>query len=72
MERNLDRRVEALVRVDDSIHKSELAQILNLSTSDLFRMWEMAEDDSWHYRKNGAEGKPLEDFQEHFIERYKK
>jgi polyphosphate kinase len=72
MERNLDRRVEALVRIDDSFHKSELAQILNLSTSDQFRMWEMAEDDSWNYRKNGVEGKALEDFQEHFIERYKK
>jgi polyphosphate kinase len=72
MERNLDRRVEALVRIDDSFHKSELAQILNLSTSYQFRMWEMAEDDSWNYRKNGVEGKALEDFQEHFIERYKK
>jgi hypothetical protein len=35
-------------------------------------MWEMAEDDSWHYVKHGPEGKSLEDFQEYFIERYKK
>jgi polyphosphate kinase len=72
MERNLDRRVEALIRVEDPAHKSELASILELSASPAFRKWEMAEDDTWHYIKNGTEGKALEDFQEHFIERYKK
>ena len=72
MERNLDRRVEALVRVDEESHKDNLAEILDLSTSDQFRMWEMVEDDTWRYKKVGLEGKALEDFQEHFIERYKK
>ena len=72
MERNLDRRVEALIRVEDPAHKSELASILELSASPRFRKWEMAEDDTWHYIKNGTEGKALEDFQEYFIERYKK
>jgi polyphosphate kinase len=72
MERNLDRRVEALIRVDDATHKAELMTILELSASPRFRKWEMAEDDTWHYIKNGPEGKALEDFQEYFIERYKK
>lgn len=72
MERNLDRRVEALVRIDESEHKAELQEILDLSFSGRFRMWEMTEDDSWSYIKQGAEGQALEDFQEHFIERYKK
>jgi polyphosphate kinase len=72
MERNLDRRVEALVRIDVESHKKELSEILDLSTSDLFRMWEMTEEDTWHYKKIGLEGKALEDFQEHFIERYRK
>ncbi|CAN2177752.1 Ppk Polyphosphate kinase [Candidatus Nanopelagicaceae bacterium] len=72
MERNLDRRVEALIRVDKEEHQNELKTILELSISPRFRMWEMQEDDSWHYIKNGPEGKPLEDFQEYFIERYKK
>ncbi len=72
MERNLDRRVEALIRVDEEDHKDELRTILDLSISPRFRMWEMTEDDSWHYIKNGPEGKQLEDFQEYFIERYKK
>lgn len=72
MERNLDRRVEALVRIDVESHKRDLTEILDLSTSDQFRMWEMVEDDTWQYKKIGLEGKALEDFQEHFIERYKK
>jgi polyphosphate kinase len=72
MERNLDRRVEALVRIDESEHKAELQEILDLSFSGRFRMWEMTEEDSWNYIKQGEEGKALEDFQEHFIERYKK
>jgi polyphosphate kinase len=72
MERNLDRRVEALVRVQELSQKQHLSEILELSLSGRFRMWEMAEDDSWIYIKNGSEGKALEDFQEHFIERYKK
>ena len=72
MERNLDRRVEALIRIDEAEHKVDLATILDLSSSPRFRMWEMAEDDTWHYNKNGPEGKALEDFQEYFIERYKK
>jgi polyphosphate kinase len=72
MERNLDRRVEALIRIDEPHHKAELSEILDLSLSPRFRMWEMSEDDSWSYVKNGPEGKQLEDFQEFFIERYKK
>jgi polyphosphate kinase len=72
MERNLDRRVEALVRVDQPEHRSHLNEILELSISPRFRMWEMTAEDTWHYIKIGPEGKPLEDFQEYFIERYKK
>jgi polyphosphate kinase len=72
MERNLDRRVEALIRIDEPHHKAELSEILDLSLSPRFRMWELSEDDSWSYVKNGPEGKQLEDFQEFFIERYKK
>ena len=72
MERNLDRRVEALVRIDEPNHRNELATILELSISPRFRMWMMEDDDSWRYIKQGPEGNALEDFQEYFIERYKK
>ncbi|MFM6941106.1 MAG: polyphosphate kinase 1 [Candidatus Planktophila sp.] len=72
MERNLDRRVEALIKVDSQEHKNELELILELSQSPRFRKWEMLNDDSWQYIKNGPEGKLLEDFQEYYVERYKK
>jgi polyphosphate kinase len=71
MERNLDRRVEALIRIERPEHKAELSEILDLSVSPRFRMWQMNEDDNWSYEKNGPEGKQLEDFQEYFIERFK-
>jgi polyphosphate kinase len=64
--------VEALLRIDNEGHKAALSEILTLSTSPRFRMWEMTEDDTWRYIKNGPEGKELEDFQEYFLERYKK
>jgi hypothetical protein len=32
----------------------------------------MNRDDKWDYTKSDSEGKALEDFQEHFIERYRK
>jgi polyphosphate kinase len=72
MERNLDRRVEALIRIDQPEHKAELSEILDLSVSPKFRMWEMNEEDGWSYIKKGPEGKQLEDFQEFFIERFKR
>jgi polyphosphate kinase len=72
MERNLDRRVEALVRIDQSEHQLQLSEILDLSISERFRAWTMNRDDKWDYSKSDSEGKALEDFQEHFIERYKK
>lgn len=72
MERNLDRRVEALVRIDHPDHQRELSEILDLSISEKFRAWTMNRDDKWIYSKSDSEGKALEDFQEHFIERYKK
>jgi polyphosphate kinase len=72
MERNLDRRVEALVRINHPEHQIELSEILDLSISNRFRAWDMNSDDKWDYSKSDSEGKALEDFQEHFIERYKK
>lgn len=72
MERNLDRRVEALVSIDHPEHQRELSEILDLSISERFRAWTMNRDDKWDYSKSDSEGKALEDFQEHFIERYRK
>ncbi|NNN22102.1 MAG: RNA degradosome polyphosphate kinase [Acidimicrobiales bacterium] len=48
MERNLDRRVEAIVPVTDSIIKGRLEEILDLDLKDDQNAWELKGDGSWH------------------------
>ena len=69
MERNLDRRVEALVRIDSDAHKSELNELLTLAHDPRFRAWSMNDRDQWEYRKNDGNGKALEDYQEYLLAR---
>lgn len=70
MERNLDRRVEALVRIDSEAHKSELNELLTLAHDPRFRAWSMNDRDQWEYGKNDGDGKALEDYQEHLLARF--
>jgi len=49
MHRNLDRRVEALVRVDDRDHRARLRGILDLAIGD-GTAWELRADASWERR----------------------
>ncbi len=48
MPRNLNRRVEALVRVDDEEAQARLAEILDVSLADTALAWELAADGSYH------------------------
>ena len=47
MDRNLDRRVEAVVPVEDSEAKAKLQEILDLMLSDDRRSWQLQPDASW-------------------------
>ncbi len=47
MHRNLDRRVEVLVRIGDPAARRELAEILDLAMADDVAGWDLAADDSW-------------------------
>jgi len=47
MPRNLDRRVEALVPIDDRIMQARLREILDVNLSDDELAWELAADGSW-------------------------
>ena len=49
MERNLDRRVEVLVRVDDPAHRARLGRILALALED---------PTAWHLRPDGEWQRP--------------
>ncbi len=63
MHRNLDRRVEALVRLGDPQHVAELQALLDLAMDDGTASWHLAASGAWtrHYRD--ADGEPLVDLQ---------
>jgi polyphosphate kinase len=72
MQRNLDRRFETLVSIQNSQHKENLIQILNTSFSDDFRHWELQDDDKWRHVRYSGSGDLLDDFQEYYLERNEK
>jgi polyphosphate kinase len=56
MDRNLDRRVEAVVPVEDSEAKARLAEIVELMLADDRRSWQLQSDASW-VRTEALEGR---------------
>jgi polyphosphate kinase len=67
MHRNLDRRVEALVRLCDPGHVAELEELLDLSADDGTDAWHLGADGDWTRHATGEDGEPLRDLQEHLI-----
>jgi polyphosphate kinase len=53
MHRNLDRRVEALVRVTLPSAQDDLRHVLELSMSDETEGWDLSGDGNWHRRATG-------------------
>ncbi|KAF2413119.1 RNA degradosome polyphosphate kinase [Microbacterium sp. B35-04] len=64
MHRNLDRRVEALVRVSTPAHVKELNDLFTLSMSDNTSSWHLRPDGEWVRHNIGEDGKPLLDLQD--------
>jgi polyphosphate kinase len=71
MHRNLDRRVESLVRIERPAHKSSLQEIFDLSLSDETDSWHQTQD-SWLRVSKSKTGEQLLDLQGIYIKRYKK
>ncbi len=67
MHRNLDRRVEVLVRVGESRHVDELGSLLDLSFDDGTASWHLQPAGSWVRHHRSDDGAPLLDLQEHLI-----
>lgn len=63
MHRNLDRRVEALVRLTDTDHLSELDRLFDLAFDPGTASWALAEDGVWTRHHLDKDGKPLTDLQ---------
>jgi len=71
MHRNLDRRVESLVRIERPTHKASLQEIFDLSLSEETASWHQ-EQDSWKNVTKNSKGEHLQDLQSLYIKRYKK
>ena len=67
MRRNLDRRVEVLVRVDAPELQSELSEFLELQLSDGVDFWELRPNNRWE--RSGSEGTSGRDAQAVLTER---
>ncbi|MEY9213953.1 polyphosphate kinase [Thermobifida halotolerans] len=63
MPRNLDRRVEALVRVTDPGQRARLAGLMDLAMADSTSTWHLNPDGSWTRFTHDEEGTPLLDLQ---------
>jgi polyphosphate kinase len=63
MHRNLDRRIEALVRLTDPHHLRYIDQIFTLALSDETAAWSLAGDGTWTRHYLAANGSPLDDMQ---------
>ena len=67
MHRNLDRRVEALVRVKDPAQQSELHALIDLAMDEDTASWWLAGDGTWTRHHLDADGNSLRDLQQHLI-----
>ncbi|WP_022882557.1 RNA degradosome polyphosphate kinase [Gryllotalpicola ginsengisoli] len=63
MHRNLDRRVEALVRLTKPEHIDELNAMFDLAMSDTTSSWSLESDGSWVRHATDDSGAPLVDLQ---------
>lgn len=64
MHRNLDRRVEALIRIEDPRHVAHLIEILALAADDTTMSWHLLPDGTWQRHYLDEDGARLTDIQD--------
>ena len=72
MHRNLDRRVEALVRVTAPEQIDELIKYVDLQMADSTMSWHMQPDGTYVLHTEDDEGRPLVDSQEYLIRKHQR
>lgn len=72
MHRNLDRRVEALVRITAPEQIQELIDYIDLQMADSTLSWHMQADGEYVLHTKDAHGKPLTDSQEYLIKQHQR
>jgi polyphosphate kinase len=69
MHRNLDRRVEALVRLSDRVHLAYIDWLFEQAMSDSTSSWWLDADGRWERHSRGEGGAPLADLQDAVMRR---
>ena len=72
MHRNLDRRVEALVRLTDERQVSTLVDLVATGMSEATSSWRLDAEGRWQRENLRADGAPKNDYQADLIEAYSK
>jgi polyphosphate kinase len=72
MHRNLDRRVEALVRLADPRHVADMRALMAMGMSDDYAHWRLGSDGRWTRRHLDPHGNALPDLQSALIEMHAK
>jgi polyphosphate kinase len=72
MHRNLDRRVEALIRIIQPNQVEELINLLNFSMSDKVSAWDMNESGIYQRCNLDSDGQPLVDIQAEIVKKSRK
>jgi polyphosphate kinase len=67
MHRNLDRRVETLVRVTEPTHRAQLRGLIDMAMDETTASWWLDTDGIWTRHHLDASGTPLNDIQEYLI-----
>jgi polyphosphate kinase len=67
MHRNLDRRVEALVKLQDQKHCHYIEKLLQVALSEDVNHWNLHADGSWEFVRGKAERVALRDYQERLM-----
>jgi polyphosphate kinase len=69
MHRNLDRRVEALVRIVESEHIEELDYMFDVTVDENTASWWLDSEGDWVRHGHSADGEPLNDLQNVLMKR---
>ncbi|MCW2817901.1 MAG: Polyphosphate kinase, partial [Marmoricola sp.] len=70
MHRNLDRRVEVLVKLPSAVEVDEVRGLLDLAFDDHTGGWELDSEGTWH-QVTSPDHQPLTNLQEHLIQTHK-
>ena len=72
MHRNLDRRIEALVRIIDEHHAADIAAMFDLAMADTTATWHLGPDAEWVRHARDENGERLTDIHDEMMRRISK